>query len=168
MSQIRTGKTGTSPLTYGGRVFTLRSMRQHQTAEGQLHTLALLEQLRDASKDLWGASSEAYFRVDELLRQLANPNLHDIPRNLPFRVEMWDCDDQHIRWVIAASASVVRRSQIIRINGSRCGMGRWLYDSIHEPNQSCPLRGSGLCSAATGTVGCTGPLIGPSQHSSIA
>ena len=53
-------------------------------------TLMVLEQLREASKGLWGASSEAYFRVDELLRQLANPNLHDIPRNLPFRVEMWD------------------------------------------------------------------------------
>ena len=58
--------------------------------EGQLHTLGLLEQLRDECKSLWTVSSEAYFRVDELLRQLANPNLHDIPRNLPFRVEMWD------------------------------------------------------------------------------
>jgi hypothetical protein len=74
--------------------------------DGQLHTLSVLEQLREASKSLWGASSAAYFRVDELLRQLANPNLHDIPRNLPFRVEMWDQSDQHIRWVIAASASV--------------------------------------------------------------
>jgi hypothetical protein len=74
--------------------------------DGQLHTLSVLEQLREASKSLWGASSAAYFRVDELLRQLANPNLHDIPRNLPFRVEMWDHPDQHIRWVIAASASV--------------------------------------------------------------
>ena len=74
--------------------------------DGQLHTLSVLEQLREASKSLWGASSEAYFRVDELLRQLANPNLHDIPRNLPFRVEMWDGSDQHVRWVIAASASV--------------------------------------------------------------
>ena len=46
-------------------------------------------------KGLWGASSAAYFRVDELLRQLANPNLHDIPRNLPFRVEMWDQSEQH-------------------------------------------------------------------------
>jgi len=74
--------------------------------DGQLHTLTILEQLREASKSLWGASSAAYFQVDELLRQLANPNLHDIPRNLPFRVEMWDGSDQHIRWVIAASASV--------------------------------------------------------------
>ena len=39
-------------------------------ADGQLHTLSVLEQLREASKGLWGASSEAYFRVDELLRQL--------------------------------------------------------------------------------------------------
>jgi hypothetical protein len=54
-------------------------------ADDQLHTLSVLEQLREASKGLWGASSEAYFRVDELLRQLANPNLHDIPRNLPCR-----------------------------------------------------------------------------------
>ena len=44
--------------------------------------------------------------MDELLQQLANPNLHDIPRNLPFRVEMWDQTDQHVRWVISASASV--------------------------------------------------------------
>jgi hypothetical protein len=36
-------------------------------ADGQLHTLSVLEPLRDASKGLWGASSEAYFRVDELL-----------------------------------------------------------------------------------------------------
>ena len=74
--------------------------------EGQMHTLSVLEELREASKNLWGASSAAYFRVDELLGQLANPNLHDIPRNLPFRVEMWDQSDQHIRWVISASASV--------------------------------------------------------------
>jgi hypothetical protein len=53
-----------------------------------------------------GSSSEFYFRVDRLLRELANPNLHDIPTQLPFRVEMWDRHDQHIRWVIAASASV--------------------------------------------------------------
>ena len=32
-----------------------------------------------------GASSEFYFRIDELLRQLADPDLHDIPTRLPFR-----------------------------------------------------------------------------------
>jgi hypothetical protein len=38
--------------------------------------------------------------------ELANPNLHDIPARLPFRVELWDRHDHHIRWVIAASANV--------------------------------------------------------------
>jgi hypothetical protein len=37
--------------------------------------------------ELWGTSSKLYHRVDKLLRELANPNLHDIPTNLPFRVE---------------------------------------------------------------------------------
>lgn len=53
---------------------------------GQLHTLALLEQLHAKSGDLWGRSSELYFHVDALLRQLSNPNLHDI-QNMSFRVE---------------------------------------------------------------------------------
>lgn len=74
--------------------------------DGQLHTLGLLEELRSECKNLWGASSSFYFRVDELLRELANPNLHDIPTQLPFRVELWDRNNQHIRWVIAASSSV--------------------------------------------------------------
>jgi len=73
---------------------------------GHLHTLGLLEQLREECAHLWGTSSDFYFKVDALLRELANPNLHDIPTNLPFRVELWDRNDQHIRWVIAASSSV--------------------------------------------------------------
>lgn len=44
---------------------------------GQLYTLGLLEQLRAECKSLWGASSEAYFRVDSLLRELANPTCTD-------------------------------------------------------------------------------------------
>ena len=70
--------------------------------EGQLHTLGLLERLRDECKSMWGASTDLYFRVDKLLNQLANPNLHDIPSNLSFHIELWDRYDQHIRWVIAA------------------------------------------------------------------
>jgi hypothetical protein len=54
---------------------------------------------------LWGKSSELYFKIDELLNELANPNLHDIPMRLPFRVEMWT-DSEQIRWVISASSSV--------------------------------------------------------------
>jgi hypothetical protein len=86
-------------------MFMVCSMRE--TAEdGQLHALGLLERLRDESKELWSASSEAYSRIERLLRELANPNLHDIPTNLPFRVEMWERHDEHIRWVLAASTSV--------------------------------------------------------------
>ena len=48
--------------------------------EGGLYTLGLLEQLRAECKELWGASSRSYFRVDELLRELGNPNLHEIFR----------------------------------------------------------------------------------------
>src|SRR5580658_2285689 len=73
---------------------------------GQLYTLGLIEELRAECSELWGTSSKLYHRVDEMLRELANPNLHDIPTNLPFRVEMWDRHDQHIRWVISASSSV--------------------------------------------------------------
>jgi hypothetical protein len=75
--------------------------------DGQLHTLGLLEQLRDQCKSLWGTSSELYFRVDKLLNQLANPNRHDIPSNLQIHVELWDRYDKHIRWVIAATSSIV-------------------------------------------------------------
>ena len=73
--------------------------------DGQLHTLGLLEQLRAQSGQLWGRSSELYSHVDKLLRELANPNLHDIA-NMNFRVELWDRYALHIRWVVAASGSV--------------------------------------------------------------
>jgi hypothetical protein len=64
-----------------------------------------LEQLRDHCRGLWGTSSEIYFKVDGLLRQLANPNLHDIG-NLQYHIELWDRRDQHIRWLIAATSSM--------------------------------------------------------------
>ena len=47
--------------------------------DGQLHTLGLLEQLRDECKALWGTSSTLYFRIDELLRELANPKRYPDP-----------------------------------------------------------------------------------------
>jgi len=46
-----------------------------------------------------------YQRVDKLLREIANRNLHDI-RNMSFRVELWDQHPLHIRWVFAAAGSV--------------------------------------------------------------
>ncbi len=57
--------------------------------DGQLHTLGLLERLRVETKDAKGAYSVLCEPVDVLLRELANPNLHDIA-NMSFRVELWD------------------------------------------------------------------------------
>jgi hypothetical protein len=54
---------------------------------------------------LWSTSSEVYRRVDKLLRELANPNLHDIA-NMNHRVELWTADSQQVRWAVAATASV--------------------------------------------------------------
>jgi hypothetical protein len=39
-----------------------------------------------------------------LLRELANPNLHDLSSHMPYRIELWDA--QHIRWVVAAAGMV--------------------------------------------------------------
>jgi hypothetical protein len=44
--------------------------------------------------------------VDKLLRELSNPNLHDIA-NMNFRIELWERHAEHIRWTVAASGSIV-------------------------------------------------------------
>ena len=73
--------------------------------DGQLHTLGLLERLRSETNLVRGAYDGLNGRVDKLLRELENPNLHDIA-NMSFRVELWDQYALHIRWVVAASGSV--------------------------------------------------------------
>jgi hypothetical protein len=73
--------------------------------DGQLYTLGLLERLRAESGAVQGAYSDLYRRVDKLLRELENPNLHDIA-NMSFRVELWDRQAQHVRWVVAAAGTV--------------------------------------------------------------
>jgi hypothetical protein len=73
--------------------------------DGQLHTLGLLEQLRAGARGADGAYSDLYHRVDGLLRELANPNLHEIA-NMAYRVELWDRHAEHIRWTIAAIGHV--------------------------------------------------------------
>ena len=74
--------------------------------DGQLYTLGLIEELRSECKRMWGTSSELYFRIDELLRELANPNLHEIFSTSVFQVELWDQRTEHIRWVVAATAQL--------------------------------------------------------------
>lgn len=39
------------------------------------------------------------------MRELSNPNLHDIA-NMSHRVELWTADGQQVRWAVAATASV--------------------------------------------------------------
>jgi hypothetical protein len=73
--------------------------------DGQLHTLGVLERLRSETNLVRGAYDGLYERVDKLLRELENPNLHDIA-NMSFRVELWDRHALHIRWVVAAAGSV--------------------------------------------------------------
>jgi hypothetical protein len=72
---------------------------------GQLHTLGLLERLRAESGAQQGAYSKLHSHVDKLLRELANPNLHDIA-NMSFHVELWDRHANHIRWLVAATGTV--------------------------------------------------------------
>jgi hypothetical protein len=52
--------------------------------------------LRAEARAAEGGYSDLYDRVDGLLRELANPNLHDIA-NMSFRVELWDRHAQHVR-----------------------------------------------------------------------
>jgi hypothetical protein len=83
--------------------------------DGQLYTLGLLERLRTQTGLAGAAFSDMHSRVDKLLREISNPNLHDIA-NMSYRVELWDKYALHIRWTVAAvghiySASRIRRSR---------------------------------------------------------
>jgi hypothetical protein len=79
--------------------------QDHCDEDGQIHTLGLLERLRSETSLVQWVYAGLYQRVDKLLREIENPNLHDI-RNMSFRVELWDRHALHIRWVIAAAGSV--------------------------------------------------------------
>jgi hypothetical protein len=101
--------------------------------DGQLYTLGLLEQLRTEPNQLSDASSDAYLRVDKLLRELSNPNLHDIPRNLPFRVELWDRTAQHLRFV---GGRLIERAH--RSRRARCRYRKFSGRALHAPQRhSC-------------------------------
>src|SRR5262245_23623656 len=87
-------------------MFSFRSMPTKPEDGPEAHTIGVLEELRAAFRDLGANSQELYYRAERALQQLANPNLHDIPSNLNFHIEMWDRHDQHIRWVIAAASTI--------------------------------------------------------------
>src|ERR1700730_13973239 len=81
-------------------------MASETERDGQLHTLGLLGRLRSETNGIEGVYADLYRRVDKLLRELSNPNLHDIA-NMSYRVELWERYADHIRWTIAASGSIV-------------------------------------------------------------
>lgn len=58
--------------------------------DGQLYTLGLIERLRDDLRAFDGARDELYNRIEGALRELANPNLHDVNLGTAFRIELWD------------------------------------------------------------------------------
>jgi len=67
----------------------------------------MLERLREDFRLFGNASGELYSRIDNLLRELANPNLHDINLATAFRIELWDrYSRDHLRMVIAATSSI--------------------------------------------------------------
>jgi hypothetical protein len=80
-------------------------MSQDPEGDGQLHTLGLLERLRAETRGIEGIYSDLYRRVEALLRELSNPNLHDIA-NMQTRVELWTPDGEHVRWAAAPTANV--------------------------------------------------------------
>jgi len=75
--------------------------------EGEVYTLGMLERLREDLRLFGNAKSELYCRIDTLLRELANPNLHEINLATAFRIELWDrYGRDHLRMVIAATSSI--------------------------------------------------------------
>jgi hypothetical protein len=75
--------------------------------EAEVYTLGVLEQLREDLRLFSSAKGELYSRIDALLRELANPNLHDVNLTTAFRIELWDrYGRDHLRMVIAATSNV--------------------------------------------------------------
>ena len=83
----------------------------------------------------------------KLLRELANPNLHDIA-NMSFHVELWDRHADHLRWVVAAAGSLSRRSTRRRANGptsaSHCGKASGSSGSIRQRRENSCSRSLNL------------------------
>jgi hypothetical protein len=60
-------------------------------ADDTLQTLSLLDEFRAA---------------DHRALSWQTPKIHDISLRQPFRVELWDRSQRHVRWVISASSSI--------------------------------------------------------------
>jgi hypothetical protein len=68
----------------------------------------LLERLHEGLRDFGRTKDEIYWRIDALLRELRNPNLHEVELTTAYQVELWDRYGKgHLRMVIAATSSVI-------------------------------------------------------------
>jgi hypothetical protein len=75
--------------------------------QGQLYTLDLLERLHYGLDAFGAAKDELYFRIDRLLRELANPNLHEVGLVTAYHIEVWDrYGHDHLRMGIAVTSSI--------------------------------------------------------------
>jgi hypothetical protein len=82
-------------------------MSQEPEKDGALVTLEPFDQLREDCRKLWANSSELCFLIDKTLRELENPNLHDVLPASAFRIELWDrYGKSHLRWTVAAAANI--------------------------------------------------------------
>jgi hypothetical protein len=75
---------------------------------GQIYTLDLLERLHKGLRDFGQTKDELFWRIDALLRELRNPNLHEVELTTAFQIELWDrYGKSHLRMVIAATSSIM-------------------------------------------------------------
>jgi hypothetical protein len=97
-------------LTFCPYVLILFSMGQGSEIEpeGQIYTLNLLERLHDGLRDFDKTKDNLYWRIDALLRELRNPNLHQVEPTTAFQIELWDRHGKsHLRMVLAATSSIM-------------------------------------------------------------
>ena len=97
-------------LTFRADVLILFSMGQGSEIEpeGQVYTLDLLERLHKGLRDFGQTKDELFWRIDTLLRELRNPNLHEVGLTTAYQVELWDRHSKsHLRMVIAVTSSIM-------------------------------------------------------------
>lgn len=82
-------------------------MSQDPDPTGQIYTLRLLERLHEGLRKFGLVKDDLYCRIDALLRELANPNLHTVELTTAFKIELWDrYGKSDLRMVIAVSSNI--------------------------------------------------------------
>src|SRR5690348_2004459 len=114
--------------------------------DGQLYTLRLIEKLRDDLRAFDGAKDELYRCIEGALRELANPNLHDVNLVTAFKIELWDrYGRDHLRMVIAATSSIAIAhaafdAAVVQYSGERLTLrkGAMVLREHGKLNPHCP------------------------------